>query len=64
MVRTAEEALMDDDGDVLMPIAAAYLLKATEKRPVLNMAVLCSLLFLTVFSWGHNLKIIVEHIIK
>lgn len=60
----ADTYIMTAHWAFLMPIAAAYLLKATEKRPVLNMAVLCSLLFLTVFSWGHNLKIIVEHIIK
>lgn len=60
----ADTYIMTAHWAFLMPIAAAYLLKATEKRPVLNMAVLCSLLFLTVFSLGHNLKIIVEHIIK
>lgn len=48
----------------VMPVAVAYLLKRTDKTPALNMAVVCSLLFLTVFAWGHNLKLIVEHIIR
>ena len=47
-----------------MPVAVAYLLKRTDKTPALNMAVVCSLLFLIVFAWGHNLKLIVEHIIR
>lgn len=46
-----------------IPIAVAYLLKAVERRPRLNMAVLCAILFLTVFLWAHNLKLTVEHII-
>ena len=60
----ADAYIMTAHWAFVMPIAAAYLLKATEKMRIANATVTCLLLFLTLFSWGHNLKIIVEHIIK
>ncbi len=61
---SADAYIMTAHWAFVIPIAVAYLLKATSGKPLLNTTVLCTLLFLTVFMWGHNLKIIVEHIIR
>ena len=60
----ADAYIMTAHWAFVMPIAVAYLLKGTEKKPVASVIITCMLIFLTVFSWGHNLKIIVEHIVK
>lgn len=46
-----------------IPVAVAYLIKKTSASPKLNTAIVALVLFLTIFMWGHNMQIIVKHIL-
>lgn len=58
----ADTYIMTAHWAFVIPIATAFLLKAVRHNPWLNMAVLCAILFLTVFGWGHNITIIAHHL--
>lgn len=60
----ADTYIMTAHWAFVIPISTAFLLKAVRHRPWLNMAVLCAILFLTVFGWGHNLTIISHHLLR
>ena len=61
---SADAYIMTAHWAFVIPIAVAYLLKATDERlPRINLAVQAAVLFLTVFQWVHNLSVIVPHIL-
>lgn len=61
----ADAYIMTAHWAFVIPLAVAYLLKRTDaSMPRLNMAILCAILFLTVFMWGHNLELIVNYILR
>jgi hypothetical protein len=61
---SADVYIMTAHWAFVIPIAVAYLIKRTATVPRLNMAVVCTILFLTFYMWGHNLQIIVPHILR
>ena len=61
---SADVYIMTAHWAFVIPIAVAYLIKRTATVPKLNMAVICTILFLTFYMWGHNLQIIVPHILR
>ena len=60
---SADVYIMTAHWAFVIPIAVAYLIKRTASVPKVNMAVVCTVLFLTLYMWGHNLQIIIQHII-
>lgn len=60
---SADVYIMTAHWAFVIPIAVAYLLKATARHRRLNMAVICTILFLTLFLWVHNVIITVQHIL-
>ena len=60
----ADTYIMTAHWAFVIPIATAFLLKAVRRHSWLNMAVLCAILFLTVFGWGHNITIIARHLLR
>jgi hypothetical protein len=60
---SADVYIMTAHWAFVIPIAVAYLIKRTASVPKVNMAVVCAILFLTLYMWGHNLQIIIQHII-
>ena len=61
---SADVYIMTAHWAFVIPIAVAYLIKQTATKPRLNTAIVCAVLFLTLYMWGHNLQIIVQHIIR
>lgn len=61
---SADVYIMTAHWAFVIPIAVAYLIKETASMPKLNMAIVCAVLFLTLYMWGHNLQIIIQHIIR
>ena len=61
---SADVYIMTAHWAFVIPIAVAYFIKQTATKPRLNTAIVCAVLFLTLYMWGHNLQIIVQHIIR
>ena len=61
---SADVYIMTAHWAFIIPIAVAYLIKETGSMPKLNTAIVCAVLFLTLYMWGHNLQIIIQHIIR
>ena len=61
---SADVYIMTAHWAFVIPIAVAYLIKETASMPKLNMTIVCAILFLTLYMWGHNLQIIIQHIIR
>ena len=61
---SADVYIMTAHWAFVIPIVVAYLIKQTASVPKLNMAVVCTIFFLTFYMWGHNLQIIVPHILR
>lgn len=61
---SADVYIMTAHWAFVIPIAVAYLIKETASMPKFNMAIVCAVLFLTLYMWGHNLQIIIQHIIR
>ena len=61
---SADVYIMTAHWAFVIPIAVAYLIKETASMPKLNMTIVCAILFLTLYMWGHNLHIIIQHIIR
>ena len=61
---SADVYIMTAHWAFVIPIAVAYLIKETASMQKFNMAIVCAVLFLTLYMWGHNLQIIIQHIIR
>ncbi len=61
---SADVYIMTAHWAFVIPIAVAYLIRHTATKPRLNTVVLCAVLFLTLYMWGHNLQIIIQHIVR
>lgn len=61
---SADVYIMTAHWAFVIPVAVAYLIKQTASVPELNKAIVCSVLFLTLYMWVHNLQIIIPHIIR
>lgn len=61
---SADVYIMTAHWAFVIPIAVAYLIWHTATKPRLNTVVLCAVLFLTLYMWGHNLQIIIQHIVR
>lgn len=61
---SADVYIMTAHWAFVIPIAVAYLIKKTTISPKLNMAIVATVIFLTLYMWVHNLQIIIPHIIR
>ncbi len=61
---SADVYIMTAHWAFVIPIAVTYLIRHTATKPRLNTVVLCAVLFLTLYMWGHNLQIIIQHIVR
>lgn len=60
---SADVYIMTAHWAFVIPVAVAFLLKKTTENPRINTVVCSMLLFLTLFMWVHNLKLIIPYIL-
>lgn len=60
---SADVYIMTAHWAFVIPFATAYLMKHCEGKPHIATLLTCVVLFLTVFLWIHNTRLIVQHIL-
>lgn len=60
---SADVYIMTAHWAFIIPISTAYLVRKTAGKPLVNHLIVSTIIFLTVFLWVHNLRIIVPHIL-